>query len=95
MNHDNISKKLTIKFKRWAEVIRGNNQETILQQGEHAGLILPHSCLGGYCGSCKAKLISGEVQQEGTEGLTSDEISQGYILLCQSKALTNIEVSHE
>jgi len=91
MNSDKVS----IYFKRWDKRYKGNTQENLLAQGEKAGLILPYSCLGGYCGSCKAKLISGEVKQHSTDGLTVNEQSEGYILLCSCNALTDVEVAHD
>jgi len=87
--------KVSLHFSRWNKTYQGNTQESLLDQGENAGLILPYSCRGGSCGSCKAKLISGEVKQSSTDGLSVDEQQQGYILLCSCNPLTDIEVSHE
>ena len=57
-------------------------------------LAVPYSCLSGRCGSCKAKLSSGNVRMRHTDGLGSAEIADGYILLCQSLAESEeIEVS--
>ena len=88
-------KTVSIYFSRWKKRYQGNKQDSLLEQGEAAGLILPYSCRGGCCGSCKAKLISGQVKQNSTEGLSEREQRQGYILLCSCKALTDVEVSHE
>jgi hypothetical protein len=88
-------KNLVIYFKRWNKKYRGNSHDPLLDQGESAGLILPYSCRGGCCGSCKAKLISGEVRQGATDGLSVDEQAQGYILLCCSTPMTDVEISHE
>jgi len=89
------STKVSIHFKRWNKFYQGNTQDTLLEQGEAAGLILPYSCRAGCCGSCKAKLIHGQVEQLSQDGLSVKERQQGYILLCSAKALTDIEVSHE
>jgi hypothetical protein len=88
-------KNLLIYFKRWNKQYRGNNKEPLLDQGEAAGLILPYSCRGGSCGSCKAKLIAGEVRQGSTDGLSLNEQAQDYILLCCSTPITDVEISHE
>lgn len=95
MAPQNSSNKVSIKFSRWNKQFQGNKQDSLLEQGEAAGLILPYSCRGGSCGSCKAKLINGEVKQNATHGLSSIEQQQGYILLCSCEALTDVEVSHE
>ncbi|KGJ88545.1 2Fe-2S iron-sulfur cluster-binding protein [Colwellia psychrerythraea] len=91
----NSNKKVSIYFSRWKKRYQGNQQDSLLDQGEAAGLILPHSCRGGSCGSCKAKLISGQVEQHSTDGLSEREQRQGYILLCSCHALTDVEISHE
>lgn len=87
--------KVSIYFSRWNKKYQGNKQDSLLEQGEAAGLILPYSCRGGCCGRCKAKLISGQVQQHSTDGLSASEQQQGYILLCSCNALTDVEISHE
>ncbi|MBU2871444.1 2Fe-2S iron-sulfur cluster-binding protein [Colwellia sp. E2M01] len=95
MTSQNTNKKVSIQFTRFGKKIKGNTYESILDQGEQAGLILPYSCRGGSCGRCLAKLISGEVKQNTTDGLIESEKEAGYILLCCSEPLTDIEVSHE
>lgn len=86
--------KLTIRFDKWNKDYQGNNQSTLLEHGEDAGLILPYSCRAGMCGSCKAKLISGEVTQSVDLALTEEEKQQGYILCCTSKAQTDVVIKH-
>lgn len=78
------SQKINIRFNGWDSQHQGNNQETILEQGEAAGLFIPYSCRGGMCGCCKVKLEHGEVEQLAKDGLTDDEQAQGYILACSS-----------
>ena len=94
-NLANIKSQVSIYFKRWNKKHRGNQQQTLLEQGESAGLILPYSCRAGCCGRCKAKLISGKVKQDSTDGLSADEQQRGYILLCCSSPLTDVELCHE
>jgi len=95
VNQQKNKTKVSIHFKRWNKTYQGNTKESLLEQGESAGLILPSSCRGGSCGSCKAKLINGEVKQSSTDGLSVAEQQQGYILLCSCYALTDVELSHE
>jgi hypothetical protein len=54
----------------------------LLEQAEAAGLILPYSCRGGMCGSCRVKLESGDVEQLSQDGLSDIDQQQGYILAC-------------
>ncbi len=97
------NKKLTIYFEKWQktyQIPRLNNQasstaKTLLEHGEDAGLILPYSCQAGMCGSCKAKLVSGEVVQSATEGLTIKEQQEGYVLCCSSIAKSDVVIKHD
>ncbi len=57
-----------------------------------AGLNLPHSCKGGNCGACRARLLAGEVTypKGAPLGLAESEIAEGLILLCQARARTDL-----
>jgi ferredoxin len=90
----NNKKKVTIQFETWNKTYTGDNQKTILEHGEDAGLIIPASCRAGMCGSCRAKLISGEVTQLADDGLTIEEKNQGYILCCSSIAQSDVVIKH-
>ncbi|TPH16127.1 2Fe-2S iron-sulfur cluster-binding protein [Litorilituus lipolyticus] len=92
---NNNTNTISITFLSKQKNIQGNNNTVILNQGEKAGLILPHSCLRGQCGRCKAKLISGEVKQLKTDGLTTAEQENNYILLCSCIPLTDVVIKHE
>lgn len=48
----------------------------------------PYACKGGVCGTCRAFLVSGEVRMERNFALESDETEAGFVLACQSHAVT-------
>jgi CDP-4-dehydro-6-deoxyglucose reductase, E3 len=62
--------------------------EPLLEAALAAGLPLPHSCRGGNCGACRARLLTGEVAYPNGPplGLTAAESADGLILLCQARA---------
>ena len=62
--------------------------ETILEAALRHGHSLPYGCRNGICGSCKSKVVSGNiVYSDGIpEGLEQKDIEQGYAFLCQAKA---------
>ena len=68
--------------------------ETVLAAALRAGLNLPHSCKGGHCASCRARIVDGTVGYAGDAppGITADEVREGYALLCQAMALTDLRV---
>jgi CDP-4-dehydro-6-deoxyglucose reductase len=68
--------------------------EPVLAAALRAGLNLPHSCKGGHCASCRARILEGEVEYPGGRpaGITEDEVRAGYALLCQARARANLRV---
>lgn len=64
-------------------------ETTILDAASDAGADVPFACKGGVCCTCRAKLISGEVNMVLNYGLEQDELDAGYILTCQSFPVTD------
>jgi CDP-4-dehydro-6-deoxyglucose reductase len=69
-------------------IIEASHDETLLDAALRVGLNLPHSCKGGHCASCRARVIEGEIRYPGALplGLTAQEHACGYALLCQAHA---------
>ena len=63
-------------------------QPSILDAASAAGLEVPFSCTSGVCGTCRAKLISGQVRMERNFALDKEELAHGFVLTCQSHPLT-------
>jgi ring-1,2-phenylacetyl-CoA epoxidase subunit PaaE len=49
---------------------------------------LPFACKGGVCGTCRAKLVAGEVRMRRNFALEPDELAAGFVLTCQSVPLS-------
>jgi 3-ketosteroid 9alpha-monooxygenase subunit B len=61
-----------------------------------ASLDPPFSCREGICGACACQLMAGQVQMVNNEVLNDADIADGYVLACQSVALTSaVSVSYE
>ena len=60
---------------------------TILAAAEKAGVALAYGCHGGDCGTCKGKLLEGNVERSGDDRLvlTDAEHAAGWVLLCMVK----------
>lgn len=70
--------------------------QTVLDAVKAAGLKPPFSCQSGVCGSCKAKLIKGEVHMRARMALEDKDIDGGAILTCQSLATTDtLDLTYE
>lgn len=52
----------------------------------------PFACKGGVCGTCRARLVEGEVVMDTNYALEPDEIAAGYVLTCQSHPTTDAVV---
>ncbi len=59
---------------------------TLLQAANQQNINFPQHCTVGTCGSCRCKLVAGEVRalRDFSYTLTRAEIDEGYILACQS-----------
>ena len=66
--------------------------ESLLAAGIRQGIGLPYGCKDGACGSCKCKLVSGQVQQSNFQrkALSEEEEAQGFVLTCSARALSDI-----
>ena len=68
--------------------------ETLLDAARRAAVNLPHSCRGGNCGACKARLIRGEIHYPNGAplGLAAGEAAEGLILMCRAHARSELSV---
>lgn len=67
--------------------------ETVLAAGLRQGLALPFGCQGGTCASCRVRLLEGRVEHgPDTRALSQAERDAGYILMCQARPLSDLEL---
>jgi CDP-4-dehydro-6-deoxyglucose reductase len=68
--------------------------QSLLDAALDASLNLPHSCKGGNCGSCRARLLDGEIDYPNGPplGLSETEVAEGYVLLCQARARGDVSL---
>ncbi len=52
-------------------------------------LDMPYSCQSGLCTACRGKCVEGKVSIDEAEGLSQDELDDGYVLTCVGKPLTD------
>ena len=69
-----------------------SREETILDATLRARPDAPFSCTNGVCGTCRARLVSGEVRMDRNYALEPEEVAAGVVLACQSHPVTD-EVS--
>ena len=68
--------------------------ETVLEGALREGFTLPYGCRNGACGSCKGKIVAGQVDygdhQDTT--LTEEEKAQGLALFCCATPLSDLVI---
>lgn len=84
------AKELTISINGY--LFQGNNQQTLLEQAENAGVALPYSCRSGFCGACKMEVESGDVDQPDVPALLPGEREQGTVLACCCRPQSDVEL---
>ncbi len=63
-------------------------QPSILDAASAAGLEVPFSCTSGVCGTCRAKVVEGDVRMERNFALDKAEVAAGFVLTCQAHPIT-------
>jgi propane monooxygenase reductase component len=71
-----------------------NEGETVLDAAFRQGVSLMHGCKEGQCGSCKSRLVEGDIEllKYSTFALPDYEKETDHILLCRTHAYSDITV---
>lgn len=74
--------------------IEVTEDETVLEAAFRQGVMLMHGCKEGQCSSCKSFLLDGDLEMKkySTFALPEYESEEGYVLLCRSRAYSDLEV---
>jgi CDP-4-dehydro-6-deoxyglucose reductase len=67
--------------------------ENILGAALRQGIVIPHNCRNGFCGSCIGLLHNGDVEYEGDErprALSEEKEKEGFVVCCQAKTKGDI-----
>ncbi|MFT6924563.1 MAG: NADH oxidoreductase Hcr [Psychromonas sp.] len=82
----------TVSVPDYAQSIEVDGFMTLLDALEELNVPINQDCRSGVCGACKCKVIKGEVQGNSKNGLTEDDLSQGYVLACSTHIRSDVEV---
>jgi ring-1,2-phenylacetyl-CoA epoxidase subunit PaaE len=63
--------------------------QSILDAGLDMDIDLPYSCQSGLCTACRGKCVSGKVVMDEEDGLSEQEMKEGYVLVCVGHPLTS------
>ena len=82
-----------IAFVKSGKEVPWDGQHFILDIAEELDVDIDIGCRKGTCGSCKQKMLAGEVSYEGTPiGLKNKYKEQGFILTCIAKPVGRVEI---
>jgi ferredoxin-NADP reductase len=81
-----------VEFTKSRRTIEVSADTHVLAAARAAGMRLPSSCTRGLCGTCKSKLVSGEVSMQHQGGIRQREIDQGMVLICCAKPLSDLVI---
>lgn len=73
---------------RRTELAMSKDDDSVLAAVLKARPDTPYSCTGGVCGTCRAKLVEGDVAMAHDYALEPEEKAEGFVLACQSRPLT-------
>jgi ring-1,2-phenylacetyl-CoA epoxidase subunit PaaE len=85
---DFMDAKLSVKVSGQVQQVAVPASQTLLEALTAAQIDVPHSCVAGICGTCRCRLESGQVTMMNNGALAEHEVKDGYILACQSVALS-------
>jgi len=75
----------TITFERSGKSVALEGDQTVLEAAESAGVAIAYDCRSGTCGTCKVRLISGQVAMDCEAALEPADREQNLILSCQAR----------
>ena len=77
---------VVVEFARSGKTCTIHSGQTLLDAAEEHGVGILSSCRQGQCGTCKTKLLAGNVQMDSEEGLDPYWKAQGFVLTCVGHA---------
>ena len=82
----------TVTFARSGKSAPLPSNQTVLDAAEAAGVRIDYQCRSGICGTCRSKLLDGQVTMAARDALSDADEADGYILACQAHATADVTV---
>jgi ring-1,2-phenylacetyl-CoA epoxidase subunit PaaE len=85
----NKTSSVTILLNGEETTLELQKDQPVLTQGLDAGLDMPYSCQSGLCTACRGQVIEGEVTTDQADGLSQEELDEGYVLCCVGRPVSD------
>lgn len=90
---DYVQKEYKVEFLKSNRCISVREGESILKAAREAGINIEYMCTEGTCGTCKGRLVRGEIGYKGEpKALWEEDKAQGIVLLCLATPKTDVVV---
>lgn len=83
------NEEVAITFQRSGRTVVAKRGESMIRVAEANGIAVDYSCRTGECGSCRCKLLTGEVDMPEGTVLSAKERAAGLILACVSRPVSD------
>ncbi len=67
--------------------------EAVLDAAQRAGFEIPFSCRKGVCGTCKGRVVAGEVRAFAGDALGAAERAEGQVLFCNARPRSDLQIA--
>jgi glycine betaine catabolism B len=71
-----------IEFSRSGKSVTSPAGQSLLEAAANAGVDIPSACRQGQCGTCKTRLLEGQVHMTTESGLDLESKARGFVLTC-------------
>jgi CDP-4-dehydro-6-deoxyglucose reductase len=84
----------TVSITPSGKTIQVDAETSILEAALAQGVVLPYGCKNGACGSCKSRVVEGQVIQDPHQpaALSADEARRGMALLCCARPQSDLTI---
>jgi ring-1,2-phenylacetyl-CoA epoxidase subunit PaaE len=77
--------RLTFDLDGRTSTVASTATRTVLEAAQSVRPDVPFACRGGVCGTCRARVVEGEVAMRRNYALEDDEVDAGFVLTCQAE----------
>ena len=84
--------RFTVEFAISGKTASVCEAQSLLEAAAEVGVAIPSACRQGQCGTCKTRLLSGDVRMTSEMGLDPESKARGFVLTCVGHANGNLKL---